>query len=113
MNRLSSLTYRMAALTASLLLTTALQANAQSPNVWTQHNDNNRDGVYSAETTLTPSNVNSTNFGKLFTEPVDDQVFAQPLVINGVSIAGGTHKVLYVATTNNSVYAFDADTGVQ
>jgi hypothetical protein len=113
MNRIISLMHKTTIVTGCFLLAAALQANAQSPNVWTQHNDNNRSGVFPAETTLTPSNVNSTNFGKLFTEPVDDQVFAQPLIINGVSIAGGTHKVLYVATTSNSVYAFDADSGIQ
>jgi hypothetical protein len=111
MNHLTSLTRQIAAVSGCFLLTTALYA--QSANVWTQHNDNARDGVYSAETTLTPSNVNSGSFGKLFSEPVDDQVFAQPLIINGVTIGGGTHKVLYVATTNNSVYAFDADSGIQ
>jgi outer membrane protein assembly factor BamB len=49
----------------------------------------------------------------LFKMPVDDQVFAQPLVDTSVSIGGGTHNVVYVATSNNSVYAFDADTGTQ
>jgi hypothetical protein len=114
MNRFTALTRKIATVSGCLFMTTALyQVNAQSPNVWTQHNDNGRSGVYAAETTLTPSNVNQNNFGMLFKEPVDDQVFAQPLIINGVNIAGGTHKVLYVATTNNSVYAFDADSGIQ
>jgi len=90
------------------------KAHAQNGNtVWTQHNDNARDGVNASEITLTPSNVNSSNFGKLFTLPVDDQVFAQPLVVSNVSIAGGTHNVVYVATAGNSVYAFDANSGIQ
>ncbi len=49
----------------------------------------------------------------IFKDPVDDQVYTQPLVFGNLAIAGGTHNVAYVATTNNSVYAFDADTGVQ
>ncbi|MGF7183261.1 RICIN domain-containing protein [Tunturiibacter psychrotolerans] len=86
-------------------------SHAQS--VLTQHNDNNRDGVNALETVLTPSNVNVSQFGMLFKVAVDDQVFAQPLVDNGVSIAGGTHSVVYVATANNSVYAFDANSGAK
>ncbi len=82
-------------------------------NVLTQHNDNNRDGVNATETTLTPSNVNQSQFGMLFKVPVDDQVYAQPLYMSNVNIAGGTHNVVFVATTNNSVYAFDADSGRQ
>jgi hypothetical protein len=81
--------------------------------VWTQHNDLHRDGVNSNETTLTPSNVNQSTFGMKFKVVVDDQVYAQPLVISNVAIGGGTHNVLYVATTGNSVYAFDADSGTQ
>ncbi len=81
--------------------------------VLTQHNDNNRDGVNASETTLTPSNVNSNNFGLLFKVQVDDQVYAQPLYMANLSIAGGTHNVVFIATTNNSVYAFDADSAKQ
>lgn len=79
--------------------------------VLTQHNDNLRDGVNAAETTLTPANVNVTQFGMLFKVSVDDQLFAQPLVDNSVKIAGATHAVVYLATANNSVYAFDANNG--
>lgn len=79
--------------------------------VLTQHNDNFRDGVNSSETTLTPTNVNVNQFGLLFRVGVDDQVYAQPLIDNSVNIGGGTHSVVYVATANNSVYAFDANNG--
>ena len=82
-------------------------------NVLTQHNDNNRDGLNSTETALTPANVNQSQFGMLFKVLVDDQVYAQPLYMANVSISGGTHNVVFVATTSNSVYAFDADSGTQ
>ena len=78
-------------------------------NVLTYHYDNARDGANTAETTLTPSNVNSTAFGKEFSLPTDGLVYAQPLLMTGVTIPGqGTRNVLYVATENDSVYAFDA-----
>jgi outer membrane protein assembly factor BamB len=82
-------------------------------NVLTQHFDNLRDGVNSSETALTPFNVNVNRFGMLFHVSVDDQVYAQPLVVTNVGIAGGKHNVVFLATANNSVYAFDADTGAQ
>lgn len=86
---------------------------SRAQNVLTQHNDNNRDGVNAAETVLTPSNVNASQFGMLFKVAVDDQVYAQPLVDGSVSIAGAAHSVMYVATTNNTVYAFDANSGAK
>ncbi len=77
--------------------------------VLTQHNDLKRTGWDSTETQLTQSNVSSGRFGKLFSRPVDDQIYAQPLIVSNLSISGGTHNVVFVATVNNSVYAFDAD----
>jgi hypothetical protein len=81
--------------------------------VLTQHNDNYRDGLNSTETILTPSNVNGNQFGLLFKVAVDDQIYAQPLYMPNINIADGTHNVFFIATTNNSVYAFDADSGTQ
>src|SRR5690348_4892287 len=61
------------------------------------------------ETILTPSNVNASQFGKLVSYPVDGQVYAQPLYMPGLTINGTTHNVVFVATENNTLYAFDAD----
>ncbi len=80
------------------------------PGVYTQRYDNSQSGANTQEVILTPSNVNVNQFGKLFALPVDGQVFAQPLYVKNVTIPGkGLHNVLYVATENDSVFAFDAD----
>ncbi len=106
---------KIAALSSFLIFISLspLNVGRAQTNVLTQHNDNNRDGVNATETILTPSNVNQAQFGMLFKVPVDDQVYAQPLYMANVSISGGTHNVIFLATTNNSVYAFDADSGMQ
>jgi chitodextrinase len=75
----------------------------------TYHNDLSRDGVNSHEFALTAANVNTATFGKLFSCPVDGEVYAQPLWVPNLSIGGGNHNVIFVATQNDSVYAFDAD----
>ena len=81
--------------------------------VTTYHNDVARTGQNLSESILTPANVNSSNFGKLFVVSTDGKVDGQPLYLGGVAIAGkGTHNVLYVVTEHGSVYAVDADTGV-
>jgi hypothetical protein len=85
--------------------------NPQSISVLTQHNDNTRAGWNDHETALTTSNVNQQHFGKVSTLAVDDQVYAQPLVVGHVHIKGGDHNVVYVATVNNTLYAFDGDDG--
>lgn len=89
-------------------------STAFARDVVTYHYDNARTGQNLEETILTPSNVNSASFGKLFTLPVDGVIDAQPLYLSAVSIPQqGTHNVLYAVTNNDSVYAFDADTGTQ
>jgi hypothetical protein len=86
---------------------------ASAGDVVTYHNDSSRTGQYLDETILTTSNVNSANFGKLFTMPLDGVMDAQPLYLAGVTISGVTHNVIYAVTENDSVYAFDADSGAQ
>jgi phosphatidylethanolamine-binding protein (PEBP) family uncharacterized protein len=82
-------------------------------NVLTYHYNNARTGLNPNETILTPQNVNSTTFGKLFTYSVDGFVFAQPLYVSGLTIGGKTRNVVFIATENDSVYAFDADSNTQ
>jgi hypothetical protein len=79
--------------------------------VLTQHNDNSRTGQNLQETTLNTTNVNVSTFGKLFSLPVDGNIYAQPLYLPNLAIAGETRNVVYTATANNTVYAFDADSG--
>jgi hypothetical protein len=77
--------------------------------VLTYHNDLARDGINAREFALTPRSVTTATFGKLFSCAVDGAVYAQPLWMRGLSIGGGIHNVIFVATQHDSAYAFDAD----
>jgi outer membrane protein assembly factor BamB len=81
--------------------------------VLTYHNDLSRTGQNLNETILTTGNVNSNGFGLLFTFKVDSNIDAQPLYVSGLTIGGVSRNVVYTVTENDSVYAFDADTGTQ
>ncbi len=90
---------------ASLIVTNNIE-------VLTQRYDKYRTGANTAERTLNTSNVNGSQFGALFKLPVDGQVYAQPLIATNVNLGTkGIHNVLYVCSSNNTVYAFDADSG--
>src|SRR5579859_5752748 len=126
--RVSVLSLALVLVALALLVSVRTRVHAQSiyTGVLTWHNDNQRTGQNLSETILTTSNVNAKQFGKLFTFPVDGQIYAQPLYVANVPISGqATHNVVYVAnvpisgqvsffvvyvaTENDSVYAFDAD----
>jgi hypothetical protein len=83
--------------------------------MYTNKNDNARTGQNLQETVLTPKNVNVKTFGKVFSYPIDEAVLAQPLYVANVYIpkplngSAGYHNVVYVATENATVYAYDAD----
>jgi hypothetical protein len=83
--------------------------------MYTNKNDNARTGQNLQETVLTPANVKVATFGKLFSYVLDQATDAQPLYVANVNLpsplngSAGYHNVVYVATDNDSVYAFDAD----
>jgi len=78
--------------------------------VLTAQNDNARSGANLNESVLSTSNVNVSQFGRLFSRSLDGYLYAQPLYVPNVTISGsGTHNVVYVATLHNTVAAFDAD----
>ena len=89
---------------------TVAVASSNASDVVTHHYDAMRSGTNTHELTLTPSNVNSTTFGKVAEFAVDGQIDGQILYLNQVTIPGvGNKNVLYFATENDSVYAVDAD----
>lgn len=77
--------------------------------VLTSRNDAGRTGANLSETLLTTFNVNSSQFGLLFSYNVQGNVFAQPLVAMNVMTLNGMRNIVYVATTDDIVYAFDAE----
>ena len=90
-------------------LSSASIALAGPVDILTNRYDGGRTSANLGETTLSPANVNVQQFGKLYSYPVDGAVYAQPLYVTGVQIQGTLRNVLYVATMNDKVYAFDAD----
>ena len=77
--------------------------------VTTGHYDNQRTGANTHETILTPANVRPDLFGKLATVPVSGCIFAQPLYVPNVRTAAGRQDLVFIATTTNLVYAYDAN----
>lgn len=96
---------------AAIFAALALFSTPVSAQVITQRNGNNRQALYDNEIFLSPQNVNVNLFGSLFSYNVDGQIAGQPLYVPGVTIPNvGTVNVIYAATQNDSVYAFNADT---
>ncbi|HKQ78003.1 MAG TPA: hypothetical protein VJ810_30175, partial [Blastocatellia bacterium] len=108
--RLSNRRFWVTTFLPAFVLIAFTVAQSQAINVSTRNYNNQRTGANLSETFLTASNVNSSQFGKLFQVQVDDQVYAGLLYSAGLSIGGVTRNVLFAATVNNTVYAFDADT---
>ena len=75
----------------------------------TYHNDSMRTGQNLTEAVLNPTNVNSSSFGLLHTFAADGGVDAAPLVVSNLSISGSVHTVVYIATENDTVYAYDVN----
>src|SRR5437762_12700761 len=73
------------------------------------HNDNIRSGANLQETKINTTNVNVNDFGLLASRDVEGQIYAQPLYVPGIEIAGKARNVVYVVTMHKWVYAFDAD----
>ncbi len=93
---------------ASSILWAAAEGQAAT-DVLVNNYDNFRTGANLSESILDVSNVRPETFGHQFSYSVDGPVFSQPLIATGVSIPDvGLRDVAYVATANNSVYAFDA-----
>ena len=86
-------------------------SGAATTDVLTYHNDSMRTGQYLTETTVTPANVASASFGLLHRLAADGLVDAAPLVVSQLSVGGALRNVVYIATENDSVYAYDANTG--
>lgn len=72
--------------------------------------NNSRTGAYLVETRLTPANVKTKSFGRLYSRTVDGDVLAQPLYERAVNTPSqGVKNLFFIATSKNNVYAFDAD----
>jgi hypothetical protein len=98
------------AATSNSATLTVNPVNASNVTVLTFHNDVARTAQNLNETILTTANVNAGAFGLIGTITVDGLVDAEPLYVGGMTINGATHNVVFIATENDSVYAFDADT---
>jgi len=90
-------------------LTLERPAFAQTDDVLTQRGDMGRTSAYLNEKTLSPANVKTPTFHKLYFRFLDGNAYAQPLYVSGLTIGGKSLNVIYVATENNTVYAFEDD----
>lgn len=98
------------AIPSQTFTTAASNSISSGAAVLTQHNDNGRTGMNLNEFVLNTTDVRPDTFGLLCARPLDDQVYAQPLVMTNVNVLGrGMRNIVIVATVNDTVYAYDAD----
>jgi hypothetical protein len=97
----------------AVLFLIAATAGALAASVTTRSYDNGRTGWNKDEPVLNPSNVTPNTFHKIDELRVDDKIEASPLYIESVNTASGVRNLLIVATTNNTIFAFDATTTAQ
>jgi outer membrane protein assembly factor BamB len=91
-----------------LILTTLAPATFGQVALTGNRYDVNRTAANLQERILTPLNVAGPAFGKLWSYSVEGAIFAQPLYVEGVDVAGIRRNILYVATMHDVIYAFDA-----
>jgi HYDIN/CFA65/VesB family protein/putative pyrroloquinoline-quinone-binding quinoprotein len=92
-------------LVAVMLAATLGLVGSASAGVVTNANDALRTGWYPDEGSITPSLVSGPTWGQLWSQPVDGQVYAQPLLA-----PTGT---LIVTTEKDNIYGLDPATGSQ
>ena len=91
------------------LLSGAVSGPACATDISTAQFDASRTMANGSEIYLTTSNVNGAKFGKLFSRNVDGAIFAQPLYLQGAVVSSKTINLVYVVTSHDNVYAFNAD----
>jgi len=91
--------------------TATAPANVSVVHYTTRKNGTDGTGVQSKEFKLTPSSVSGGKFGQLWAVGLDGSIWGQPLYMNGITVGGKARNVVYATTSNDSVYALDADTG--
>src|ERR1700733_8883378 len=89
--------------------TSSLTVTGSGANIPLFHFDAQRTGLNPGEGILSPVTVSTPNFGKLFSYTLDGYVYGQPLLVSNLTVNGAVHNVVFVATENDSVYAFDSD----
>lgn len=91
-----------AALLTSIVVALAAAAPALAEQQVTNSSENLRTGWYPEASSITPQLVSGGTFGRLWSTPVEGQVYAQPLLANGT---------LVVATEDDKVYGLDPASG--
>ncbi len=75
------------------------------------HIDAARTGWNPGERILAPALARPGSLRKLWTTAVEGEIYAEPLVVPGVSVRGSARTVVYVVTERDAAYALDAADG--